>query len=46
MARAFKVEAVHAATGKTFAEIERERTAEAATERQPDREDGAVEEVA
>jgi DNA modification methylase len=46
MARAFKVEAVHAANGKAFVEIERERTAEAATERQPVRENGAVEEVA
>jgi DNA modification methylase len=45
MARAFKVEAVHAANGKAFAEIERERTAEAATERQPDREASTGEEV-
>ena len=46
MVGAFKIEAVHAATAKSFAEIERERAAEAATERQPDWEGGAVEEVA
>ncbi len=46
MVGAFKIEAVHAATAKSFAEIERERAAEAATERQLDWEGGAVEEVA
>ena len=45
MAGAFKVEAVHAATGKPFAEIERERAAEAAVDRQLDREGGAAEEI-
>ncbi len=44
MASAFKVEAVHAATGKPFAEIERERAA--AVEPQHDREAGAAEEAA
>ncbi len=42
---AFKVQAVHAATAKPFAQIERERAAEAAVDRQPDREVSAVEEV-
>ncbi len=42
---AFNVEAVHAATGKPFAEIERERAAEAAVDRQLDREGGAAEEI-
>jgi hypothetical protein len=46
MAGAFKVEAIHAATGKPFAEIERERAAAAAVKRQPDREVSAVGEVA
>ncbi len=46
MAGAFKVEAVHAATGKPFAEIERERAAEAVVDRPPDREASTVEEVA
>ncbi len=45
MAGAFKVEAVHAATGKPFAEIERERAAEAAVDRPPDREVSTVEGV-
>ncbi len=45
MAGALKIEAVHATTGKPFAEIERERAA-AAVEPQPDRDAGAVEEVA
>jgi len=45
MAGALKIEATHAATGKSFAEIARERTA-AAVDHQPDREAGAVEEVA
>ncbi len=45
MAGVAKIEATHAATGKSFAEIERERTA-AAVDRQPHREAGAVEEVA
>ena len=45
MAGALKIEATHAATGKSFAEIARERTA-AAVDRQPDREAGAAEEVA
>jgi DNA modification methylase len=45
MAGAFKAEAVHAATGKPFAEIERERAAAAAVDRQPDREGGAAEEI-
>ncbi len=44
MAGAFKVEAVHAATGKPFAKIERERAAEAVVDRPPDR-DSTVEEV-
>jgi DNA modification methylase len=44
MAGAFKVEAVHAATGKPFAEIE--RAADTAIEHQPDREVSTVEEVA
>ncbi len=44
MAGAFKVEAIHAATGKSFAEIERERAA-TAVEPQPDPEGGAAEEV-
>ena len=43
---AFKVEAVHAATAKPFTEIERERAAEAAVDRPPDREASTVEEVA
>ena len=46
MAGALKIEAVHAASGKPFAEIERERAAGAAVEPQPDREAGAAEEVA
>ncbi len=45
MARAFKVEAIHAATGKPFAEIERERAAEAAVDRPPDREASTAKEV-
>ena len=45
MAGAFKIEAVHAATGMPFAEIVRERAA-AAVDRQPDREASTVEEVA
>ncbi|MCH9000488.1 MAG: site-specific DNA-methyltransferase, partial [Proteobacteria bacterium] len=45
MAGAFKVEAVHAATGKPFAEIERERAAEAAVDHQPDQDVGTAEEV-
>jgi len=44
MAGALKVEAVHAATGKSFAEIGRER-AVAAVEQQLDREAGVTEEV-
>jgi len=43
MAGAAKVEAVHAATGQSFAEIERERAA--AVDHQPDREAGVAEEV-
>ena len=46
MAGAFKAEAVHAVTGKPFAEIERERPAAAAVDRQPDREGGAAEGIA
>ena len=46
MAGALKIEAVHAASGKPFAEIEQERTAAAAVEQQPDREASAAEEVA
>jgi hypothetical protein len=38
-------EAIHAATGKPFAEIARERAAEAAVEPQPDQETPTVEEV-
>ncbi len=45
MAGAFKVKAVHAATGKPFAEIEQDRAAEAAVDRPPDREGGAAEEI-
>ncbi len=45
MAGAFKVEAVHAATAKSFAEIEQKRVAEEAVERQPDREGRAAEEI-
>jgi len=44
MADAAKIEAVHAATGKFFAEIERERAA-VAVEPQPHREAGVTEEV-
>jgi DNA modification methylase len=44
MAGAAKIEAVHAATGKSFAKIERERAA-AAVEQQLDREAGVAEEV-
>jgi hypothetical protein len=48
MAAAAKVEAIHAATGKSFAEIERERAGAvaAAVDRQPDQEACTVEEVA
>ncbi len=45
MAGAANIEASHAATGKSFAEIEQERTAEAAANHQPDREVNALEEV-
>ena len=45
LTEAAKVEAVHAATGKSFAEIERERAA-AAVEPQPDQDAGVTEEVA
>ena len=45
MARAFRVEVIHAATGKPFAEIEQERAAAAAVDRQPVREVNAAEEV-
>ncbi len=38
LTEAAKVEAVHAAIGKPFAEIERERAAEAVVEHLPDRE--------
>jgi hypothetical protein len=44
MAGAFKIEATHAATGKSFAEIARERAA-AAVDHQPGRKSGAAEEV-
>jgi len=44
MAGTLKVEAVHAATGKSFAEIERECAT--AAEPQPGREAGVTEEVA
>ncbi len=46
MARALKVEAIQAVTGKPFAEIERQRAAEAAVDRQPDREASAAEGIA
>ncbi len=46
MAHAFKVEAIHAATGKPFAEVEQERAAATAVNSQPDREVNAAEEVA
>jgi DNA modification methylase len=48
MAAAAKVEAIHAATGKSFAELERERAGAvaAAVDRQPDQEARTVEEVA
>ncbi len=46
MARAFKVEAIDAATARPFAEIERERAADSAVDRQPDQESSTVEEVA
>ncbi len=45
MARAFKVEAVHAATAKPFAQIERERAAEAAVDRPREQDSSTVEEV-
>jgi DNA modification methylase len=44
MAGALKIEATHAATGKSFAEIARERAA-AAVDHQPGRKSGAAEEV-
>ncbi len=43
MAGALKVEAIHVASGKPFAEIERERAAAAAVDRQPGREASTVE---
>ncbi len=46
MTGAFKVDATHAATGKPFAEIARERAADAPVDRQPDREASTAEEVA
>ena len=45
LAGAFKVEAIHAATGKPFAEIAQERAADAAVDSPPDQEVGIVEEV-
>ncbi len=45
VARAFKVEAIHAATGKPFAEVEQERAAVVAVDRQPDQEVNVAEEV-
>ncbi len=45
MARTLKVEAIHAATGMPFVEIERKRVAEAAVDRPPNREGGAAEEI-
>ncbi len=46
MADTAKIKAVHAATGKSFAKIERERAAATAVEPQHDREGSAAEEVA
>ena len=45
LASALKVEAVHAASGRSFAEIERERAAGAAVDHQPDQDVGTAEEV-
>ncbi len=46
VAAAAKIEAIHVATGKPFAEIERERAAEAAVNRAPDPDGDAGAEVA
>ncbi len=42
LATAAKVEAIHAASGKPFPEIARERTADAAVDRQPDSTGAAI----
>jgi DNA modification methylase len=45
LAAAAKVEAIHAATGKPFAEIERDRSAEAVVDGHPDQDASAAKEI-